>query len=141
MPPKKAAAAYTKTGGKDGKGRVVYVSAKGVERVRCRSAATGKAEWRKPAAVSAGGGERGDHEEDFGPGTENRNPLAKLYERLNVVNAGNRKLNESMDKLDERINNEKLPQVKASVELLNKNIAGLRKCLENPYNKQPTFGL
>ena len=77
-----ATAAYTKTGGKDGKGRVVYVSAKGVERVRCRSAATGKAEWRKPATVSAkmDGGLLRDMQ---GYGYDNRQAFEQLNQKVN----------------------------------------------------------
>ena len=145
MPPKKAAAAYTKTGGKDGKGRVVYVSAKGVERVRCRSAATGKAEWRKPAAASARGGDRGDHEEEFETAMDN-NQHAQLTAALQLMNTNIKDLDERsksvkymsdtiVNKVIERSDNlakkmdsgdADLRGVRDKVALINKNIEGMR---------------
>ena len=43
---------YTKTLRKDVKGRVIYQSAKGADKVRCKDAATGKMVWKKPPAAA-----------------------------------------------------------------------------------------
>ena len=43
---------YTKTSRKDVKGRVIYQSAKGADKVRCKDAATGKMVWKKPPAAA-----------------------------------------------------------------------------------------
>ena len=146
MPPKKAAAsvgakkprataAYTKTGGKDGKGRVVYVSAKGVERVRCRSAATGKAEWRKPAAVSAksGGWESVSAAQDHLAGmmkiVVSPEKVTSLSQRLNEVKARIETIAESSEGIPASMDGKEEihEKVKQSIQVLNADIAELNR--------------
>ena len=91
-----ATAGYIKTGRKDGKGRVIYTSEKGEDKVRCKSKSTGKIVWRKVTTAMTGG-------EVFGLKYGERTlegDLGKIEDRLKAAYEKNDNLNERWNKLD-----------------------------------------
>ena len=111
-----ATAGYIKTGRKDGEGRIVYASAAGVERVRCKSKSTGRLEWRKVAKVATAGG------------AEAHDIIAKTEYDIDALKAKFKAVSESLDAVD--VSNGILEQRLFEVENLRKTAEGFQPRFE-----------